>query len=51
MTWAAYGPQKPSNDGIRWHDVSEAVNKPARVPAGQRPVGAVHDKRANDRTR
>jgi hypothetical protein len=45
MTWAAYGPQKPSDDGIRWHDVSEDVNKPIRVPAGQGPVSAAQDKR------
>jgi hypothetical protein len=32
--WAAYGPQNPSDDGIRWHDMSSNVNQPARVPAG-----------------
>jgi hypothetical protein len=34
MTWGAYGGRKPSQDGIRWHDVSEAVNRPFRGPAG-----------------
>jgi hypothetical protein len=48
--WAAYGPQNQSDDGIRWHDMSENVNQPTRVPAGQSPVGAAHKRRANDRT-
>ena len=43
--WAAYGPRNPSDDGFRWHDVSEDVKQPARVLAGQRPIGAAHDKR------
>jgi hypothetical protein len=38
--WAAYRPQKPSSDGISWRDVSEAVNQPVSVPAGQSDVGA-----------
>ena len=51
MTWAAYGPQKPSDDGIRWHDVSEDVKQPARVPAGQGHESPAHDKRAPSRIR
>jgi hypothetical protein len=43
--WVAYGPQNPSDDGIRWHDMSESVHQPARETAGQRPVGAGHDGR------
>jgi hypothetical protein len=39
MTWAAYGPQNMSDNGIRWHDVSEDANQPARVPAGRLPPG------------
>ena len=35
MTWGAYGGRSPSDDGIRWHHVSEAVNRAIRVPAGQ----------------
>ncbi len=35
MTWAAYGPQNPSDDGIRWRDVSEAVNRAVSETAGQ----------------
>jgi hypothetical protein len=34
MTWGAHGGRNPSQDGIRWHDVSEAVNQPVSVPAG-----------------
>jgi hypothetical protein len=45
MTWAAYGPQKPSSDGIPRHDVSEAVIRRNPVPAGQGSVGAAHAKR------
>jgi hypothetical protein len=45
MSWAAYGPQNPSDDGIRWHDVSGDVNQPISVPAGQDRVGAVNDGR------
>ena len=40
MIWGAHGAENPSDGGIRWHDVSEAVNRPNRVPAGQDPVGA-----------
>jgi hypothetical protein len=43
--WAAYGPQNPSDRGICWHDMSGNVNQPARVPAGQPPVGAGYDGR------
>jgi hypothetical protein len=43
--WAAYGPQNPSDDGFRWHDVSEDVKKPADVLAGQRPISAAHNRR------
>jgi len=46
--WAAmgrHGPQNSSDDGIRWHDVSEDVKEPVSVPAGHRPIGAAHDKR------
>ena len=39
MTWAAYGPQKPSEDGIRRHDVSDAVDRAVSKTAGQGPVG------------
>ena len=35
MTWGAYGAQNPSSAGIRQHLVSEAVNQPSSVPAGQ----------------
>ena len=45
MTRAAYGPQKPSDDGIRWHPVSEAVDKPVRETAGQGQERPAHDKR------
>jgi hypothetical protein len=45
MTWAAYGPQNPSSDGIRWRQLSEAVNRAARVPAGQGQENPAHDKR------
>src|SRR5580704_15258516 len=45
MTWGAYGGRKPSGDGIRRHSVSEDVNQPIRVPAGQTPQSPAHDKR------
>jgi hypothetical protein len=40
MTWGTYGGRNPSQDGIRWHDVSEAVNRPISVPAGQARISA-----------
>jgi hypothetical protein len=40
MTWGTYGGWNPSQDGIRWHDVSEAVNQPVSVPAGQARIDA-----------
>jgi hypothetical protein len=40
MTWAAYGPQNPSDDGIRRRDVSKAVNRAVSKTAGKTPVGA-----------
>jgi hypothetical protein len=43
--WAAYAPQNPSDDGIRWHDMSENASQPARVPAGKGMFGAGHDRR------
>jgi hypothetical protein len=38
MTWAAYGPQRPSQGNIRWRDVTN--NGHFREAAGQRPFGA-----------
>jgi hypothetical protein len=32
VTWAAYGPQNPSDDGIRRRDASEAVNRAVGKP-------------------
>ena len=43
--WAAYGPQNPSDDGNRWHDVSEDVNQPTSETAGQGQERPAHDKR------
>ncbi len=40
MTWATPGPQKPSEHGIAWHPMSEAVNRAASVPAGQDAIDA-----------
>ena len=31
---------RPSDDGIRWHDVSQTVNRTLSETAGQRPFGA-----------
>ena len=43
--WAAYGPQNPSDDNMRRHDVSENDIHVIPVPAGQRPFRAAHVKR------
>ena len=55
MTWGTYGGWNPSQDGIRWHDVSEDVFRAVSVPAGQMEVGAATDRRtqqdSNLRTR
>ena len=40
MTWGTYGGRNPSQDGIRWHDVSEDVLRAASVPPGQAGIGA-----------
>ena len=37
MTWAAYGPQNPSDDGIQRRAVSEAVNPAVSKTAGKNP--------------
>ena len=55
MTWGAYGAQHPSEHSIRWHGVSEAVNRPIRINAGQGIFGAGNEGRpqqdSNLRTR
>jgi hypothetical protein len=35
MTWAAYGPQKPSSDGLQRHPASENDIRVICSPAGQ----------------
>ena len=40
MTWAAYGPQRPSQDNIRWRAVTKRDNGHFCETAGQRPFGA-----------
>ncbi len=40
MTWGACGGRNPSGRGIRWHPMSEAVNRAIRVPAGQAGIDA-----------
>jgi len=45
MTWGAYGARNPSHDGIRRHEVSEAVNRPISKTAGQGQERPAHTKR------
>jgi hypothetical protein len=45
VTWAAYGPQKPSSGGIREHDVSENDISVIRIPPGQKAYGPASDGR------
>jgi hypothetical protein len=43
MTWAAYGPQNPSSEGIRRHGVSEAVNRAVSETPGQGTSGTSNE--------
>jgi hypothetical protein len=45
VSWGTYGGQSPSPDGIRWHPVSEAVDRAISEPAGQGQKSPTHDKR------
>ena len=45
MSWAAYGPQKPSSDGLRWHHASENDIGVICVPAGHNTSGPASEKR------
>jgi hypothetical protein len=45
MTWGAYGAEHPSDNGIRWPNVSEDSNRQIRVPADQDPISAAQEKR------
>jgi CheY-like chemotaxis protein len=45
MTWAAYGPQKPSDSGIRWHAASENDIRVICIPAGHNASGPATERR------
>jgi hypothetical protein len=45
MTWGAYGAQHPSEDSVRWRDLSEAVNRPNRINAGPGTLDSGNDGR------
>ena len=45
MSWAAYGPQKPSSDGLRSHHASENDIGVICVPAGHNTSGPASEKR------